>query len=77
MKFAAALVTLAGVVPAFAANITVVVGADQTGAPALVYNPQVITAVNTLLSCMALMLMQRKVDKVANNSSSYSLSVIS
>jgi len=44
MKFAAVLVALAGVVPAFAANITVVVGADQTGAPALVFNPQVITA---------------------------------
>jgi len=45
MKFAAAaLAALAGVVPALAANITVVVGADQTGAPALVFNPQVITA---------------------------------
>ena len=77
MKFAAVLVALAGVVPAFAANITVVVGADQTGAPALVFNPQVITAVNTLLNCIALKLMQRKVDKFANNWYSYSLSVIS
>lgn len=45
MKFAAAaLAALAGVVPALATNITVIVGADQTGAPALVFNPQVITA---------------------------------
>lgn len=46
MKFAAtALAALVGIVPAaLATNITVVVGADQTGAPALVFNPQVITA---------------------------------
>jgi len=45
MKFAAtALAALVGIVPALATNITVVVGADQTGAAALVFNPQVITA---------------------------------
>jgi plastocyanin len=41
MKFAAAaLAALAGVVPALAANITVIVGANDT----LSFNPQVITA---------------------------------
>jgi plastocyanin len=45
MKFAAALVAaLASVLPVLGANITVIVGANSTGSPALVFNPQVITA---------------------------------
>ncbi|CCA69520.1 hypothetical protein PIIN_03459 [Serendipita indica DSM 11827] len=45
MKFSTAIVAaLATVAPAFAKNITVVVGADASGAPALVFNPQVIQA---------------------------------
>lgn len=45
MKFAAATIAaLAGVLPVLGANITVIVGADATGAPGLVFNPQVITA---------------------------------
>lgn len=45
MKFAAATIAaLASVLPVLGANITVIVGADATGAPALVFNPQVITA---------------------------------
>jgi len=45
MKFAAAtLAALASVVPTLAANITVIVGANASGAPGLVFNPQVITA---------------------------------
>lgn len=45
MKFAAAtLAVLASVVPALAANITVTVGASQSGQTGLVFDPQVITA---------------------------------
>jgi len=45
MKFAAATIAaLASVLPVLGANITVIVGADATGAPGLVFNPQVITA---------------------------------
>lgn len=45
MKFAAAtLAALASVIPALAANITVIVGAGADGTPGLVFNPQVITA---------------------------------
>jgi plastocyanin len=45
MKFAAAtLAALASVLPVLGANITVIVGADASGAPGLVFNPQVITA---------------------------------
>jgi plastocyanin len=44
MKFSAVLACLAAVAPALAANITVVVGANEDGAPGLVFQPQVITA---------------------------------
>jgi plastocyanin len=45
MKFAAAtLAALASVLPVLGANITVIVGADASGAPGLVFNPQVVTA---------------------------------
>jgi plastocyanin len=45
MKFSTALVAaLASVAPVFAKNITVVVGADAAGAPALTFNPQQIQA---------------------------------
>lgn len=45
MKFAAvALAALAGVAPALAANITVIVGADESGSPGLVFTPQVVNA---------------------------------
>ena len=45
MKFSTALIAaLASVAPVFAKNITVVVGADAAGAPALTFNPQNIQA---------------------------------
>lgn len=44
MKFTAVLACLAAVAPALAANITVVVGASESGAAGLVFRPQVITA---------------------------------
>ncbi|KAG8808357.1 hypothetical protein FRC17_003989 [Serendipita sp. 399] len=45
MKFSAALLAaVAAITPALGANITVIVGADRTGAPGLVFEPQQITA---------------------------------
>ncbi|PVG03255.1 hypothetical protein CPB86DRAFT_436703 [Serendipita vermifera] len=45
MKFAAAaLAALAGAIPSLAANITVTVGVDSTGAAGLIFNPQVVNA---------------------------------
>jgi plastocyanin len=45
MKFSTALIAaLASVAPVFAKNITVVVGANAAGAPALTFNPQNIQA---------------------------------
>ncbi|KAG8800133.1 hypothetical protein FRC20_005285 [Serendipita sp. 405] len=45
MKFSAALLAaVAAITPALAVNYTVVVGADATGAPGLVFVPQTVTA---------------------------------
>jgi len=44
MKFSAALACLAAVVPALAANITVIVGTAEDGSPATVFRPNQVTA---------------------------------